>query len=274
MILWTQDNVQNWRVHDNLFENLSNDAILEFSGNNEFYNNTFHAGAYNAYISDSPTSHCYNNLVLNYNIAFGCNNTATQITRFQSNWTYQCTTDVSGTGMTSGVPLSNVFGVDPQVISITGGDYHPAPTSPLIDMGNPNIFARGDLDSVSRIVDTNQDGILAPEIGCYEVSPVSMTSYFDVNLGVLFVNTAATQPGMYGFVLFCFNDGLIQFPGQGPILIDQNTYIGNVSSAFPGSWVLNLNGVTLAPGTRIVMQVLALGSAPSVIGGNQVWVQL
>ena len=64
LVLWVQDNVQGWRVHDNLFDDCANDAILEYSGNNEVYNNTFVTGAYKAYISDSATTLCYNNLIV------------------------------------------------------------------------------------------------------------------------------------------------------------------------------------------------------------------
>ena len=94
---------------------------------------------------------------------------------------------------------------------------------------------------------------------------------------LLFVNATSSVPGAFGFVLFCFDDGLVQVPGQGPILIDQATFIPSwLTSPLPGNWVLNLNGSPpFAPGQRLVMQVIAIvPGATALCGSNQVWTQL
>jgi hypothetical protein len=276
-VLWTSDNVQGWRIHDNLFVNCTNDAILEYSGNNEIYNNTFVTGTWKAYISDSPTSHCYNNLIVGYNIAFESNNAANNVARYQSNWIWQTTTVAQGQGMAAGLPPGNVVGQDPLLVNPGAGDYHPTAGSPLVDAGTPAIFARADLDGVSRIVDSDHNGSLLPDVGCYESTPVHLGATWDPVARLLFVNANSSVPGAFGFVLFCFDDGLVQVPGQGPILIDQATFIPAwLTSPLPGNWVLNLNGSPpFAPGQRLVMQAIAIvPGATALCGSNQVWTQL
>ena len=92
---------------------------------------------------------------------------------------------------------------------------------------------------------------------------------------LLTIQTASAWSGMFTFVLFSFDDGLATVPGQGPILVDPATFIPSwLSGAAPGYWVLNLQGLVLPPGTRLVMHALGLTTAPALVGGNQVWTQL
>ncbi|HLQ38138.1 MAG TPA: right-handed parallel beta-helix repeat-containing protein [Planctomycetota bacterium] len=275
-VLWTNDNVQGWRIHDNLFVNCTNDAILEYSGNNEVYNNTFVNNPYKAYISDSATSRCYNNLIVGHGIAFENNNAANNTARYQNNWIWQTGIVTQGQGFAGGLPPSNVAGQDPMLVNPAGGDYHLQTGSPLIDRGNPAIFARADNDGVARIVDYHQNGSLLPDIGAYERSPLALTVTWDPTIRLLYV-TPSGIPGALAFVLFSFDDGLVQLPGQGPILVDPNTYIPvTLNAPLPHSWTLNLNAVPpFAPGTRLVMQALAIvPGATSLIGSNQVWTQI
>lgn len=279
VVLWTGDNVQGWRIHDNLFWNLTNDAILEYSGSNEIYNNTFHGGTWKAYISDSATSLCYNNLVVACNIAFENNNAANNPLRYQHNWTHLCTTNTQGNGFAGGLPASNTWNRDPLLRAPANGDFHPLPTSPLLDAGHPGIFARADLDANARVVDSDGNGSLRPDIGCYESTPLTLAVTWDPLNALLIVSSSCTVAGTFGFVLFSFDDGLVQVPGQGPILIDQGTFIPAwLSATLPHTWGLNLaNAPPFASGTRLVMHALGLlpaygGSA--LVGGNQVWVQL
>jgi hypothetical protein len=68
---------------------------------------------------------------------------------------------------------------------------------------------------------------------------------------------------------------VVHVPGQGPILVSQARYFGYLFAAAPRNWIIPLGTVPpFAPGTRIVMQVLGLGSTPALIGGNQTWVVL
>ncbi len=90
-----------WMAYSSFFSRLANDAILEYSGNNEVYNNTFVTGTWKAYISDSTTSLCYNNLIVGYNIAFENNASGNNPARYQANWLWQCTTATAGAGFTA-----------------------------------------------------------------------------------------------------------------------------------------------------------------------------
>lgn len=276
-VFWDQDTVSGWKVHDCLFQNLTNDAILEYVNhvNNQFYNNTFYGNLYKAYISDSVNSLCYNNLVVNNAIAFECNNAATNPARWQNNWVYNCPVVMQGSGMTTAsLPPTNIIGLDPLMVNPTGGDFHLQATSPCIDIGDTSIFARMDLDGVSRMVDSNGDGSIVPEIGCYEVSPLSMTARFDPTIGVLILSANTTVPGMVGFTLFSLDDGLITIPGISPILVSPTRYLGYLLSIGAANWYVNLNPVLpLLPGTRVVNHLIGFGAGPTILGGNQTWTQ-
>ncbi|MCA8951951.1 MAG: DUF1565 domain-containing protein [Planctomycetes bacterium] len=277
IVLWTSDNVTGWRIHDNLFVNCTNDAILEYTGTNDIFNNTFHTGTFKAYISDSTTSLCYNNLIVGYAIGFENNNTGSLLSRYQGNWLYQCTVIQQGAGMGGALPASNVIGTDPQLVNPTNGDFHVQAGSPTIDAGVAPPLARADLDAVSRLVDGDGDGMLECDIGCYEVSPLALDVTWDPQTGLMWFNGSSTITNAYGFVLFAFDDGLIQFPGQGPILLDQATVVPfTLQGVLPQQWVLAFSGYQAPPGQRLVTQIV--GVAPNhvgsaVFGGNQVWTQ-
>ncbi len=276
LVLWTMDNVQGWRVHDNLFFDCANDAILEYSGNNDVYNNTFVLGTWKAYISDSTTSRCFNNLIVDYNIAFENNAAANNVARYQDNWIWQCATVTQGAGLAAGLPASNVVGVDPQLTNLAGGDYHPLPASPLIENGNTAILPRADLDGVVRAVDSDLDGSVIPDIGCFESSPILTQASWFVPQQLLQIDQTSAVPGSIGIVLFAFEDGVIPIPGEGPILLDPLTAQGfYLAGVLPQTWYIPFSGIVIPPGTRLVMHGVALvPGTPRIVGGNQVWFQL
>jgi hypothetical protein len=157
-------------------------------------------------------------------------------------------------------------------VNAGAGDFHLQPNSPCIERGTALITARADLDGNARIVDSDQNGSLLPEIGCYETTPMAMTASYD-SLTTLFrlayTSGATSRPA---FIVFSFDDGLVQVPGQGPILVSQQGYFGALFAAAPTNWLFPVP--PMAPGTRIVMHVLGVGSTAAFIGGNQVWVGL
>ena len=276
LVLWTADNVQGWRVHDNLFFDCTNDAILEYAGDNDVYNNTFVQGTWKAYISDSTTSRCWNNLVVGYAIAFENNAAANQVARYQDNWLWQCGVTTQGAGFAAGLPASNVIGVDPQLTNPTAGDFRPLPTSPLLENGNPGIVPRADLDGVARAVDSDLDGSVLPDIGCYEASPIRTAASWLVPQQVLQIDQTSAVAGSIGIVLFAFEDGIIPIPGEGPILLDPLTAQGfYLAGVLPQQWFLSLVGANVPPGLRLVMHGVGLvPGTPRIVGGNQVWFQL
>lgn len=276
LVLWLNDNVQGWRVHDNLFHDCANDAILEYSGNNQIYNNTFVTGAYKAYISDSTTSLFYNNLIVNYAIACESNATGNNPARYQDNWLWQCPINTQGVGFAGGWAASNVVGLDPLLTNVAAGDFHPLPTSGLIENGNAAIFARADLDGVARAVDSDANGSLVPDIGCYESSPIHLQAAWLPGTQVLQLDLTSTVANSLGVLLFAFGDGIIPIPGEGPILLDPLTASSfYLAGLLPQQWFLAFGGVVIPPGTRLVMHGVALmPGTPRIVGGNQVWFQL
>jgi hypothetical protein len=277
-VLWTSDVVTGWRVHDNLFVNCSNDAILEYSGTNEFSNNTFYGGLYKAYISDSTTSLAFNNLVVGYNIAFENNTSGAPVSRFQGNWMFNCATVAQGAGFGGALPPSNVIGVDPLFVNPIAGDFHVQPTSTTIDAGVMPAFVRADNETNSRVVDGDGDGLLEIDIGCYERTPLHLSVNWDVQNRLMWLDGTTSLPGTFAFVLFSFDDGLVQVPGQGPILVDQTSYLQFLlTGPLPQQWVFSLQGYMNPPGQRLVMQILGIGPnhvGGALFGGNQVWVNL
>jgi hypothetical protein len=276
LVLWTSDNVQGWRVHDNLFFDCANDAILEYAGDNDVYNNTFVQGTWKAYISDSTTSRCWNNLVVNYAIAFENNAASNNPARYQDNWIWQCGVVAQGAGLAAGLPASNVASIDPQLTNLAGGDYHPLPTSPLRDNGNVATVARADLDGVARAVDSDLNGSVVADIGCFEASPIRTQASWLVPQQVLQIDQTSAVAGSIGVVLFAFGDGVIPIPGEGPILLDPLTTQGfYLAGVLPQTWFLSFTGVAIPPGLPLVMHGVALvPGTPRIVGGNQVWFQL
>jgi hypothetical protein len=278
IVLWTDDVVTGWQVHDNLFVNCANDAILEYTGTNAFYNNTFYTGQWKAYISDSATSVCHNNIVADYNIAFENNSAGgSPVGRYEGNLLYQVSTVQQGAGLAGALPPSNQIGIDPLLVDPTNGDYHLQAGSPAIDAGVAGTFARADLDANSRIVDGDNDGQLAADVGCYEVTPMMVTATWDSLNMLATVDASSSIPGSVGIVAFCLDDGVVQLSGQGPILIDPLTWIPVLWVSFlPGQLYIPLVPAP-PPGTRLVMHIFGLipnqvGGA--FVGGNQYWLQL
>jgi hypothetical protein len=152
------------------------------------------------------------------------------------------------------------------------------PTSPTIDAGVLGTLARADLDANARLVDGDGDGMLEADVGCYERTPVHLSVNWDTTNLLMWIDGTSTLPGSYGFVLFSFDDGLVSVPGQGPILIDQASFIPFwLSGPLNNQWVISLSGYQWPPGQRFVMQILGVGPnhvGSALFGGNQVWVQL
>lgn len=76
----------------------------------------------------------------------------------------------TGTTLPAAGSTTNLSG-DPGFVSWTGANYALAPTSPLIDRGDPAAVTPGELDFTHqpRSLDGNGDCIAAPDVGAYEL---------------------------------------------------------------------------------------------------------
>ena len=72
--------------------------------------------------------------------------------------------DAGGSGMTR---TGNLF-VDPQLSSVSGGNFRLASASSLIDAGDPALSPTNDFDRIERPYDGDGDMIALPDIGAFE----------------------------------------------------------------------------------------------------------
>ena len=273
MILWQGVPITGWKIHNNLFMNLGNDAINEFDtgSDNDIYNNTFFTSAHLGVLTDSDTTRVFNNVLTNLRVGIASSaSSATTNARMLANDFWNNTRNVEGSAFTAGVPPGNLT-VDPQFVNAPI-NLRLQPQSPLIEQGNPNVFARADLDMVSGSVDHDLDGISRPDIGAYETTPMLLSAILSGNT-LSFNLTTSTAAIPVGLIVLSLDDGLIQLPGLSPILLDSATLIapGIVGSLPVGS---AFNVPALPPGPRIVMQGFGFEpTRPALVAGNQVRIQ-
>jgi hypothetical protein len=93
---------------------------------------------------------------------------------------------------------------------------------------------------------------------------------------LLAIGQSSAVANSFGVVGFAFDDGVIQLPGEGPILLDPLTFSPFLlAGLLPQTWYLSFQGVVVPPGTRLVMFGVGLvPGTPRLVGGNQVWFQL
>lgn len=273
IVLWQGVPITGWRIHNNLFLDLKNDGINEFDArsDNEIFNNTFAGNLHIGVTVEGDLTRVVNNLFVGQRVGIsGAGQPAAAIGRVVLNDFFQNTRDAEGAAFAGGLPPGNLF-VDPQLVDRARGDLRLRASSPLIDAGLP-WPARADLAGVSGSVDGNLDGFEAPDIGCYESTPLLLTASAPGNV-LSFRLDAPTAPNLLGVVLFGLDDGVIRVPGLSPILIDPALV---VAPAYVGALPLAASGALTAtppPGARIVLQGFGITPALGDVGGPQVRLQ-
>jgi len=259
--------VTGWKVHSNLFKNLTNDGINDFfSGSaNQIYNNTFAGNLQLGMTTDGSTSKVFNNIFVGCRVGIGAGPTQAA-TNFLLNDIWNC--QIAWQGIAT--PPGNLA-VDPLFVNQTQGDYHLTAASPLIDAGIFPTLVRADLDGNSAAVDSNLDGTIAPDLGAYERTPITTTGSLSgttLSYGLTTSSTLATV-GVLGFAL---DDGIIQVLNWSPILLDPTTLFTTIAGPFPLQ--VTIPNVSLPLGLPIVVQGLGFAPvSPGLIPGNQVWIQ-
>ena len=259
IVIWENSPaVTGWKVHDNLFLSLGNDAINEFfvSSDNWIFNNTIVGSAHLGILTESATAKIYNNIVsgCREGISGGPMATATNVT---ANDMWMNTRDWAGSFATA--PLGN-FSVDPLFVAVGSGNYRLQPASPLIDRGVRSVPVRADLDNNPGAIDSDLNGSVVPEIGAYERNPVQLAATM-LGGAITFQLTGASGGG---FLLFALDEGLVQVPGWSPFLLDLPTLF---PFALSGGMPFNAAiPVPSLPGTTLAVQgavLTASGLVPS-----------
>ncbi len=270
IVLWQGVPITGWRIHDNLFVDCGNDCINEFdtSSANELFDNTFVDGAHLAILSDADQTVVANNIFSGMRVGVASGATPSAATaRVHSNAFWNNSIDVEGAAFPGGtLPPAN-YPVDPQFVNPTMDDFHLQSTSPLIDAGDPTLFVRGDLDNVSGAVDSDFDGTVRTDVGCYESTPISLAMSGTSGATLTWsVSSSSAQVPVTG-LWFSQDDGLIQIPGFSPLLIDPNSLIGPAflgTAPFTGSVPLP----TIPAGVRVVAQAFGFDpNSNTLVGG-------
>ena len=266
VVIWENNPpVTGWKVHSNLFRNLTNDGINDFFAGsaNRLFNNTFVGNTQIAIISDGATTQIVNNLMVNCRVGIGVS--ATQVAaNLVANDMWNCQINFQGIA----TPPGNLS-VDPQFVNAGLNDFRLKSTSPLIEAGVANVPARGDLDGNAGAIDSDLNGSILPEIGAYETTPLKVSaSYASQTLSVNLTNNGGTTIA-FGVLAFGFGDGMLQVPGWSPILVDPAKLAVVVSGAFPLQ--VTVPNLYLPLGQPLVIVGLGYSPlSPGLVPGNQV----
>lgn len=263
--------VTGWRVHDNLFLNTTNDAINDFYdlSSNEIYNNTIVGGLHLGMTTDGSTTKVHNNLIVGKRVGIGTG-TLQVPGNFRGNDLWN--NSIAWQGTVGSAPPGN-YAVDPLFVDATNANYRLKPASPLIDAGDPAVWARADLDGVSGAVDSDGNGSVLPDVGAYESTPVAFTATWTGPQPGLLTLQATGPANRLGVMLLALGDGRIQIPGASPILLDPNTILPFVPfGAFPLNFSFPFAG--LQKGEKLVLQAFALDPGSGAFQpGRQQWLQ-
>lgn len=260
LVIWENTPpVTGWKVHDNLFLSLGNDAINEFfvGTDTSIYNNTIVGSAHLGILTESATAKIHNNIVsgCREGISGGPMASSTNVT---ANDLWMNTRDWAGS---FGVGPGGNLNVDPQFAAAGTGNYRLLPASPLIDRGVASVAVRADLDNNPGAIDSDLNGSVVPDIGAYELNPVQLGA--TMAGGALTLSLSGTAGG--GFLLFALDEGLVQIPGWSPFLLDLPTLFPfALSGAIPLHVAIPLPPVL--PGTTLAVQGAVLtgtGVVPS-----------
>ena len=96
-------------------------------------------------------------------------NTATLTTSFSNYPSTGNIVDDGATGTASIDATDALLDVAPGFVDAAGGDFHLAPTSELIDAGDPAPDSNVDLDGNPRAADGDGDGVARRDVGAYEL---------------------------------------------------------------------------------------------------------
>jgi hypothetical protein len=275
VVLWeSTPNLDNVRVHHNLFVNLGNDALNAFEkeGRYEIANNTIigRTGGpnYVGILVESPNARILNNLIVGMRDGVATGQT-TVAASYAANDTWQ--NQQHWVGKFTSPPPGN-FVLDPMFLIGAGDDYRLSLQSPLIDAGVA-VAAAKDRLGYPVPIDSDRNSALAPEIGAFEVAHVHMSAAW--NAGTNTATVTVTGPaGMPGTILFGLQDGAFQIGGLPTILLDPATLFAATTA--PAPLPINISAPVAPPptGFRLLMQAVVADAGSSTLQpSNQTWLQ-
>ncbi len=274
IVLWdSAPDVSGFSIHNNTFQNLANDAINEFedTGPNRIFNNTI-AGViggtnFVGILSDAQSSRIENNLIVAMRDGIARGGASSNL-NFTANNVFNCA--VPWAGSFSGAPPGN-HSFAPQFVNRQGGDLRLQPSSPAIDLGVPSVPYRMDPDGNPGSIDSDQDGVRAPDIGAYELAVVRLQVTRDPVTGL--VTTTVTGPtGFFGAALLAFGESVLRLPFGG-LLVDPASLspLPTPVAVLPSTFSATIGA---PPGLSLVLQGIGLDATASRLYlANQAWLQ-
>lgn len=256
IVIWgANGQISGMRIHHNVFDGLTNDAINEFGSNcnNEIANNTIVGSAqgpnYVGILIEGGQSKIHDNIVVGMRdgISVGM---GVPGSHFTGNDLWSNVSDWVGTVTTA--PPGN-FAVDPKFVSVAQRDFHLQSSSSLIEVAAGPALGSAAFDGAPVVIDGNGDGVAKPDVGALEWSP----GRFTVSSGAGKTTFTLTGAPGVGFVLFAGDAGQVPLPGGSLALLD-------LASLFPvvvtGGLPLSVSAPTPVgfAGARVVSQGFVL----------------
>ncbi|HKX45811.1 MAG TPA: DUF1565 domain-containing protein, partial [Planctomycetota bacterium] len=157
------------------------------------------------------------------------------------------------------LPGTGNLAVDPRFLDPQGGDFHLAPGSPLVDVGDPALPPGGtDLDGDPRVLDGDSDLSSRVDIGHDERNPVALGVSGTPVLGATLGLDVAAPAGWFAFAAVALDTADLALGPFGSLLVDPFASVPLGSGPAPWSGTLSLPPDPVLAGLELFLQALGV----------------